>query len=283
MSGDHTALRSAIHRKTGVNLEEDKLYLVEARLSDLMREHSIGSYEEMAKRFEEAADSPFFHQVIDRITTHETRFFRDESIFDAMIVQILPEWFEKRGITRAAPGGARLDIWSAACSTGQEVYSIAMLLSEKFPELVKGTRILGTDISQPTLERARAGIYSAFEMDRGLQERFQAKYFSRSGEGMQVCQQLRAMTEFRALNLIADAYPSGFDIIFCRNVCIYFTEEEKRRVFSRLAAALKPDGVLILGSAESLNGYYANYVMRECGLARYYEINNSTVTMFKQK
>lgn len=283
MNGAHAALRSAIHKRTGVALEEDKIYLVEARLSDLMREYSISSYDDMAHAFENTSDPEFFNQVVDRITTHETRFFRDESIFDAFVVQIIPEWFEKRGITRANPGSTPLDIWSAACSTGQEVYSLAMLICEKYPEFAKKVRFLGTDISIPTLEKARNGIYSAFEMERGIPDHFRSRYFNSVPGGMQIAQSIRAMVEFRVLNLVSDSYPASFDIIFCRNVCIYFTEEEKKRVFSRLASVLKPDGILVLGSAESLGGYCSNYVMRECGLARYYEMNNSSVTMFKQK
>ncbi|MBI3396542.1 MAG: protein-glutamate O-methyltransferase CheR [Spirochaetia bacterium] len=227
-----------------------------------------------------ARDHEFTERVIDKITTHETRFFRDESIFDALVLQIIPEWLERKGAGPVQRGESPLHIWSAGCSTGQEPYSIAIMIREKFPALAGITSILATDISVHTLVKAERGWFSSFEADRGIPPHILSRYFDAHEGGYLVKQHVRDMIQFKKHNLIADPYPAGMDIALCRNVCIYFTETQKRGIFERLARSLKVDGTLILGTAESLVNFYSNYVLRECGLARYYEINTSNVTMF---
>jgi chemotaxis protein methyltransferase CheR len=283
MSGADLNLRLAIRKRTGVVIEEDRSYLIESRLNDLMRDYRFDSYDDLARAFEASADSALVNQVVDRITTHETSFFRDESVFDALVLQAIPEWFQKRSLSPAQIGEARLDIWSAGCATGQEPYSIAIMIAEKFPQLLTNTRIHATDISPPTIARAQHGAFTQFEIERGMPERLREKHFHRAGDVWRINPNLQTLVRFQTHNLIADEYPGVYDIIFCRNVCIYFSEEERRRVFQRMARCLKPDGVLFLGSSESLGAYYTDYVVRECGLARYFEMNNSTVTMFTQK
>ncbi len=283
MSGAHLNLRQAIRRRTGVVIEEDRSYLIESRLNDLMRDYRFESYDDLARAFESSADANLVNQVVDRITTHETSFFRDESVFDALVLQAIPEWFQKRNLSPGAMGSARLDLWSAGCATGQEAFSIAIMIAEKFPQLLPITRIHATDISEPTVARAQRGAFTQFEIDRGMPERLREKHFRKTDEGWLINPALQAMVRFQTHNLIADSFPGAYDMIFCRNVCIYFSDEERQRVFQRMAHCLKPDGVLFLGSSESLGAYCTDYVVRECGLARYFELNNSSVTIFTQK
>lgn len=278
----HDNLRRAIEQRTGVVIEPDKGYLFETRLSDLMKARGIASFDDLARTFETAADRALMDEVIDRITTHETRFFRDESIFDAFAMQMIPEWFEKRGLTPLQAAQARLDIWSCACSTGQEAYSLIIMVAERWPSLVGSVTVTATDISGPTVEKARQGIFTNFEMDRGMPVHLKEKYFEKKGDTWQAKQVLRDRVRFSVQNLISDPYPSPFDIIFCRNVLIYFSEEQKKKVVAGLVQCLKQDGILVLGSAESLSSLYTNYVLREFGLARYYEMNDSHVTIFKK-
>jgi chemotaxis protein methyltransferase CheR len=309
MGVEHVKLVSAIHRLTGVFLEDDKLYLLDSRLGELMKKYQIRNWDEAAQKLLLGDDKEFVAGLIDRITTHETRFFRDESIFDALIMQIVPEWLKRNGLSvdgifgntmnvwasdagttisssMQPVGGAvgkELKIWCAACSTGQEPYSIAMLLHEKMPRVAAITTILASDIAQETLRRASEGLYTRFEIDRGLPENYRKRYFTAEGDKFRISEAMRKAVALRQINLISEPFPTGQDIIFCRNVSIYFTDEQKKLLFRKLKEALKPDGVLVLGSAESLSGYLENFVIREFGLARYYEVNASGVFIFKRK
>jgi chemotaxis protein methyltransferase CheR len=184
------------------------------------------------------------------MTTNETFFFRDKIPFDHLRDTILPLMLQSRASRRS------LRIWSAACSTGQEPYSIAMCLKEKGAALA-GWRIeiVGTDLSQEVLEKSRAGIYSQFEVQRGLPIQLLVKYFTQSGELWQISPEIRGMVQHRQLNLLQDFSHLGkFDVIFCRNVLIYFDQDTKINVFERLARSLEPDGMLMLGAAESVVG-----------------------------
>lgn len=282
MGTEHTRLRDTIQKMTGLIIEEDKIYLIETRLSEIMKANGLTSYDEVSRKLEEAKDHAFIDRVIEKITTHETRFFRDESIFDALIMQMIPEWLERKGLAKNRVGGARLNIWSAGCSTGQEAYSLAIILSEKLPDVARITSIHGTDISKETLDKARNGIYTRFEVDRGMPEYLLGKYFKKLPDGnFQVNQEIRAMTKFEPQNLIADPFPTGFDMVFFRNVAIYFSEDMRKKLYSNMKNSVRKDGILVLGSAESLSGFMTDYILREYGLARYYELNASQVTIFK--
>ncbi len=283
MGAEHAHLRDSIFRITGMKIEDDKLYLIETRLSDVMKAYSLTSYDEVAQRLNENSDNLFTSRVIEKITTHETRFFRDESVFDALVMQILPEWMEKRGINRRAiPPGAKLEIWSCGCSTGQEPYSISMMLNEKMPEIARITTILGTDISQETIERAQSAVYSKFEVERGVPEVLLDRYFDKKdANSFAVKEQVKKMANFKVHNLVRDPISGSFDIIFFRNVAIYFEESQRKLLYESMKNHVKKDGVLVLGSAESLSGYVKDYIIREYGLARYYEVNASLVTIFK--
>lgn len=277
---DHKQLVAIIQNMTGVYLTDDKLYLLDSRLRDLMKDYSLSSYDEVASRLISGTDEEFTHRLIDHITTHETKFFRDESIFNALVDQIIPEWMERRGIQPSAPQNEILNIWSAACSSGQEPYSIAMLIRDRYPLLYPNLRITATDISRDSIERAKAGYYTNFEIQRGMPPHLLTKYFTREKDGYRISDELKACINFRVHNLVSDPYPGRFDLIFCRNVLIYFDEATRKSILQKIRDSLKDDGALILGSSENLIGSLPSYILREAGLARYYEFS-SRVTFFK--
>lgn len=273
-------IAAAIKRLTGLNIEPEKYYLFENRLPEVMKEYRIADYTQLLSALEKATDKNLLARIIEKITTHETRFFRDESIFDALARQILPEWKERNAPAEGTTDYPLLKIWSAACATGQEAYSIAMIIADSHPHLAKKTRIVATDISSESIRRAAAGCYTNFEISRGLSEKFRQKYFLPATGGAIVNRELLPPIEFRSHNLLTEQAPDIFDIIFCRNVAYYFDQEDRQRLFNKIRAALKADGALVLGSAESLGGYLTGYVLREFGLARYYELNTTNVTLF---
>jgi chemotaxis protein methyltransferase CheR len=194
--------------------------------------------------------SPLERDVVDAMTTNESLFFRDGKPFEALRRSVLPRLHAAR-----APG-ARLRIWSAAAATGQEAYSIAMVAHDLAPSLAgRRCEIIGTDIAREPLERARQGLYSQFEIQRGLPMQMLVQHFQKEGSQWRIKQALREAVLFREWNLLADPQKLGvFDVIFCRNVLIYFEPATKRRVLEALAKVLAPDGVLFLGGAESVLG-----------------------------
>ena len=273
----------AIKNLTGLHIEPEKYYLFEHRFPEVMREYKIETFNDLLHQIEKSTDQKFIGRIIEKITTHETRFFRDESIFSAFSEQIIPEWKERNAIIGAEIQYPPLKIWSAAGSTGQEAYSIGMMLAEFHPGLVKKTQIVVSDISEESLAKAAAGMYSQFELSRGMPDKFRKKYFTDTASGATLNKGLLPAYEFRRVNLVADNLSESFDIVFCRNVAIYFASEAKSNLFHRMKQAIKKNGVLVLGSAESLDGTLTDYVLREFGLARYYELNNENVTIFKRK
>lgn len=268
---------------TGVNIEPEKYYLFEHRFPELLKEFGLKDLADLLQHIEHGLDKKLLSRVTEKITTHETRFFRDESIFDALVEQIIPEWKDRNAIMGAEIQYPPLKIWSAACSTGQEVYSIGMMIAEFHPQLLRKTQIIATDISEESVTSAAAGMYTEFELTRGLPEKYREKYFEKAEKGAAVKKALLPAVEFRTMNLLQDPAPDRFDFIFCRNVAYYFAPEARAKLFSKMQAALKKDGVLVLGSAESLSGVLTDYVLREFGLARYYELNTENVTMFARK
>src|SRR5206468_7614132 len=230
-------------------LSADKQYLVESRLVPLARRHGLGGIGELVQKLK-AGSEPLTIDVIEAMTTNETFFFRDKIPFDHLRQTVLPELLQARSARRS------LRIWCAASSTGQEPYSIAMVCKEFAAEL-SGWRIeiVATDISLGVLEKARAGIFSQFEVQRGLPIQLLVRHFRQVGELWQLNADIRAMVQHRQLNLLQDfSHLGSFDVIFCRNVLIYFDQDTKINVFDRLARVLEPDGVLALGAAESVVG-----------------------------
>lgn len=279
---DHKQLVGIIQNMTGVLLTDDKVYLLDSRLRDIMKEYSLATYDDVAARLISGNDAELTARIIDQITTHETRFFRDESIFSALVEQMIPEWMDRRAITAASPGLQQLHIWSTACSTGQEPYSIAMMIRDRYPLLFPNLKIVATDISKESIERARAGRYSNFEIQRGVPPQILTRYFSPDGDGHCIRDEMKGCIDFKIHNLVSDPFPGQFDFIFCRNVLIYFDDATRKAILDKLRAALKDDGALVLGSSENLIGALPDYIVREFGLARYYEFS-SQVTFFRKK
>jgi chemotaxis protein methyltransferase CheR len=248
-SQDYEFLRKLLKERSGLDLSADKQYLVESRLIPLARKVGLSGIGELVARLK-AGDASLVTDVVEAMTTNETFFFRDKIPFDHLRDTILPALTHSRASRRT------LRIWSAACSTGQEPYSIAMCLKEK-AAMLAGWRveIVGTDLSQEVLEKSRSGIYSQFEVQRGLPIQLLVKYFAQIGEMWQLNADIRGMVQYRQLNLLQDFSSLGkFDVIFCRNVLIYFDQETKAAIFERIAKVIEPDGMMMLGAAESVVG-----------------------------
>src|SRR6185312_14496572 len=227
----------------------DKQYLVESRLMPLARRAGLSGIAEIVQKMKSGSEA-LIADVVEAMTTNETFFFRDKIPFESLRDTVLPMMLQARASRRV------LRIWCAASSTGQEPYSIAMCLKE-ISSALAGWRveILATDLSQSVLEKSKAGIFSQFEVQRGLPIQMLVKHFTQVGELWQLNADIRAMVQHRQLNLLQDFSHLGrFDVIFCRNVLIYFDQDTKTDVFDRLAKVLEPDGVLALGAAESVVG-----------------------------
>jgi len=248
---DFDFLRRLLHERSGLVLPAEKQYLAESRLLPLARRHGLTSLGELIAKLREAqAEAPLVTEVVEAMTTNETFFFRDKIPFDHLRDTIMPSLIAARAKEK------RIRIWCTAASSGQEPYSIAMTLKSMGAALA-GFRIdiLATDLSMEVLERARHGLYSQFEVQRGLPIHLLVKFFSKEGEMWQVAPELRGMVQFRPLNLLKDFSPLGmFDIVFCRNVLIYFDQESKIGVFNRVAKQMSDDGFLVLGAAETVVG-----------------------------
>jgi chemotaxis protein methyltransferase CheR len=246
---DYEYLRKILKERSGLDLSADKQYLVESRLVPLARKAGLAGIPELVAKMKGGAET-LASDVVEAMTTNETFFFRDKIPFDHLRDTILPALM----VARASRKSIR--IWSAASSTGQEPYSIAMCLKEKAAQLA-GWRleIVATDLSQEVLEKSKAGIYSQFEVQRGLPIQLLVKYFAQTGELWQINADIRGMVQHRPLNLLQDFSHLGkFDLIFCRNVLIYFDQETKINIFERMSRIVEPDGMLMLGAAESVVG-----------------------------
>ncbi len=249
---EQKSLAEYVYALCAITLDESKGYLIESRLAALVEETGSNSYSGLLLRAKSDASKALDRRIVDAITTNETLFFRDTSPFDLLRHKIIPELIDRQ----ARAGTTAIGIWSAACSTGQELYSIAMLLKELLGNPARyGVRLLGTDISDDAVARASRGVFSPVEISRGLTEEQRTRYFTPVAGGWQIRDELRAMVSFKKLNLTADFSQIGrFDVIFCRNVAIYFTERDRISLFGRMERALEPEGSLVIGAMESLNG-----------------------------
>lgn len=237
----------------GIHLDDSKGYLVETRLCGLLSETGASNYSELFYKAQADATSKLRGKIIEAITTNETSFFRDTAPFELLRHKLIPDIIDRRN-----SNGARIPIriWSAACSTGQEVYSTAIVLKELVGDLTRyDIRILGTDISNKVVAQASYGAYDRQELERGLPLDTLARHFRVFGDRWRVRDEIRALVSFRTMNLLEPfSFPNTFDIIFCRNVAIYFTEADKIRLFRNLAKYLARDGGMIVGSTESISG-----------------------------
>ena len=246
---DYEYLRKLLKDQSGLDLSADKQYLIESRLVPLSRKAGLPGIPELVQKMK-AGSAALIAQVVEAMTTNETFFFRDKVPFDHFRQAIMPEVLKARAARRS------IRIWCAAGSTGQEPYSLAMCVKEMESQLA-GFRveIIATDISQEVLEKSKAGLYSQFEVQRGLPIQLLVKHFKQTGEFWQINPDIRAMVQHRQLNLLHDFAQLGtFDIIFCRNVLIYFDQDTKINIFNRLCRIMEPDGFLVLGAAETVVG-----------------------------
>ena len=251
---EYEYLCKILKERSGLLLSADKQYLIESRLLPLARRVGLSGIDELVQKMKGGADT-LVVDVVEAMTTNETFFFRDKIPFDNFKDTVIPDLIKTRASRRA------LRIWCAAASTGQEPYSLAMLLKEMAPALA-GWRveIVATDLSHEVLEKSKSGIYSQFEVQRGLPIQLLVKYFDQVGEFWQIKSEVRSMVQFRQLNLLKDFSHLGkFDVIFCRNVLIYFDQETKIDVFNRLLKANESDGCLFLGVAETVVGLTSAY------------------------
>lgn len=247
---DFDFIATTLRRRSGLILSPDKTYLLESRLIPLARKHNLSGLEQLIAKLRIERNEELLVEVTEAMTTNESFFFRDTRPFDIFKQETLP------ALLKARASQKQLRIWSAACSTGQEPYSLAMILREEAAKLT-GWRveILGTDLSGDVLERARQGLYSQFEVQRGLPIQLLLKYFTQVNDMWQIDSTLRSMVQLRQYNLLDDPSMFGkFDVIFCRNVLIYFDQGVKRQILDKMARLVPPDGALYLGGAETVLG-----------------------------
>ena len=238
-------LQDHIYKGSGIVLDETKLYLMESRLLPIIRKERIGTLNELCSVIKSTAGEALRMQVVEAMTTNETLFFRDDVAFAALRETVLPGLIEQRGSVR------KLSIWSAAASSGQEAYSLAMMLLDLG---LAGwqIRVLGTDLNNQVLARARAGRYMQIEVNRGLPAQYLSKYFRPVGAEWQIVDEVRRLVDFAPLDLRQSLGTLGpFDLVLCRNVLIYFDIETKKQILSNLCKTLYSKGLLLLGSAES--------------------------------
>ncbi len=244
---DFDFIRDFVNARSAIVLDDGKEYLVESRLLQVIRKKGMGSMEELIIKLRLGRDVELQDSVIDAMTTNETSWFRDVHPFEVLREKVLPEIFAKNDPQK------ELKIWCAACSSGQEPYTIAMLLKEKFPTYCDwNIQILGCDLSSEMIQRAKAGLYSKLELNRGLPALLMVKYFEQEGRNARIKKNIRDMIEYRSMNLVkAWPYLPRMDVVFLRNVMIYFAPEIKREILRKVRTLLKPGGYLFLGAAET--------------------------------
>ncbi len=247
---DYDYLRGFLKTRSGLVLSNDKQYLIESRLMPIVRKQGMAGISELVQKLKTPGNEALASKVTEAMTTNESFFFRDKTPFDHFKEVMLPALMKARAARR------HIRIWCAAASTGQEPYSLAMILKEMGPQIA-GWRfeIVGTDLSGEVLERAKAGAYTQFEVQRGLPIQMLLKYFTQNGDQWVISPEIRSMVHYRTLNLLNDFSALGqFDIVYCRNVLIYFDQPTKIDVLNRTARLAASDGYLLLGAAETVVG-----------------------------
>jgi len=247
---DYEYLRKLLKERSGLMLSADKQYLVESRLLPVAHRAGMADLTELVAKLKSAREQPLVTEVAEAMTTNESFFFRDKLPFEHFRNVIMP------ALLAARPPRRPIRIWCAAAATGQEPYSLAMSLKEMGDKVTgREIEIIATEFSTQVLEKAKTGLFSQFEVQRGLPITLLIKYFAQLGDTWQINPDVRAMVQFRAFNLLHDFAPLGrFDLVFCRNVLIYFDHETKTQVLDRVARIAEPDGYLVLGAAETVVG-----------------------------
>ena len=261
---------------SGIVLDQSKAYLIENRLGKLAGELGCSTYSELYYKVKSDKGKALEKKVVNAITTNETLFFRDNSPFELLQHKILPDLIDKRSPGGSSPLPVKIRIWSAACSTGQEVYSIAITLKELLNDLKKyNIKLFGTDISDEAVAQASYGKYNKFEIERGLSKAKLQKYFMPAGDAWRIKDEIRAMAGFKKHNLMEPFHSLGkWDIVLCRNVAIYFSLEERKKLFSKIATILEPDGYLIIGASEYLTGVCPTFEPKRYLKSVFYQLKN---------
>ncbi len=269
---DFEFLQGLIRDRSAIVLETGKEYLLEARLEPLCRQKEIEDIPTLVRQLKTQARSPLEEAVVEAMTTNETSFFRDQHPFRVLKDNVLPEMMKRRDSLKS------IRIWCAAASSGQESYSIGMTVKKDLPALEGwNVKILGTDISKNILERAQSGIYSQLEVNRGLPIPYLMKFFKQDGKTWVINDEVRRLTEFKFMNLIGTWPPlMKQDIIFIRNVLIYFDMETKKKIFERIREVLAPDGYLFLGGSESTFGIDDNFQRVEFDAGACYQLKEDS-------
>jgi len=265
-SDDFEFLSRTVRQRSGLVLTEDKVYLVESRLMPVARKQGLKSVDELVQQMKAKPDQAILRAVTEAMTTNETLFFRDTKPFDQFKKVVLPQLLTERASRK------HVRVWCAACSSGQEPYSLAMILKEEGIRLGGWKfEIVATDINTEVIDRAKAGLYSQFEVQRGLPIQYLMKYFKQVEDKWQITPEIKAMIDYREFNLLTDPRGLGqFDVVFCRNVLIYFDQPTKAQVLDRIRGVMPDDGVLYLGGAETVLGVTDKFepVPNERGLYR---------------
>jgi len=277
VSADELALWSKyVHSICGIQLDGSKGYLIETRLAPLMRETSSSNFADLYSKAKADPTNKLRKKVIDAITTQETSFFRDTTPFELIRHKILPDLIDKRSKMSGNGHPIPIRIWSAACSTGQEVYSIGIAAKEVLVDLNRyDVRVLGTDISDKAVAQASYGHYSKLEMDRGMAPDKMPKYFAQEGQSWKIRDEIRALATFKTMNLLEPfVLPCRYDIVLCRNVAIYFSEQDRIHLFKSISKAMVPDGYLIIGSTESITGLCPEFEAKRYLRAVFYQLRD---------
>jgi len=254
-------MSSFLLKTSGIVVSEDKMYLLRSRMQPLLRKHKIASLDLLAQQVRQNERGALAHAVVDAMTTNETLFFRDQYPYEALKTLIFPEIVHSKG------AGKRINIWSAASSRGQEGLSIALTAMESVPQSDRRVRIVGTDLSDEALAYASEGLYTQMEVQRGMPVKLLIRFFNQEGTNWRVCPELKSMLTFKKGNLVSDQLagvvrPHGpFDIVFLRNVLIYFTVDERKRVIDRIASNMVKGGYLITGATEVAQGVRSKWEM----------------------
>ncbi len=268
---DFEYLARFVLEKSSISLGNDKMYLLESRLAPLCRQYGIDNLSEIVASIRQNPKSKLSNSVVDAVTTNETYFFRDVKPFDELGKEILP-----RIVARKGPNSS-LNVWSAACSSGQEIYSVAMILEDSFPHLKNwSVKLYASDISSAMIERTKAGVFNQFEVSRGLSASLLIKHFNRKGESFYVKEYLKSRLQVFPLNLASPWPPlPSFDIIFLRNVLIYFNASTKQGILERVERVLDKEGALFLGGSESTLGLKTCLVRESGRYCPWYRSSNS--------
>jgi chemotaxis protein methyltransferase CheR len=263
---NYAFLQRYIYQESGIVIDAGKNYLLESRLLPIVKQENLSTLNDLCNLLRATAPLPLKSKVVESMTTNETLFFRDIALFDSLQHHVLPELIAARRDTK------RLSIWSAASSSGQEAYSIAMILKEMG---LDGWRIqiLGTDLNQQIVDKAASGRYLQIEVNRGLPAKYLVKYFTRAGLDWQISDSLRAMVSFQKFDLRSSMRTIGpFDLVFCRNVLIYFDVETKKKILREIQKTMNSRGLLALGAAETTINLDTNYSRVVYGSAAFYQV-----------